>query len=506
MVVKLIHPNIIFKTETIEEEKIAKYVVGAKPIPGSSYLRVKDSAYVRLILGVALNDYNQIRSGNRQPSEVFRDYQVRDIGFMTTHMVTLNANEMGLGKTAEAVETARLLGLQTILIVAPKGTLKGWKRDILKFWPDCPLKISINPSKGLLSKGIFIFNYEKFLSKQTLEKTKDFVWDLLVVDEVHRIKNAKSKRSANMRDIPSYHRIGLSGTPILKRPDDLWHILYWLDPFFAGDSYWDFVFSFCEIEENEYGRRPVGLTRDEFMQDILRQLLTYVMVRNLKADVLRELPDKLIQVIELDMTREQKKLYKDAVKLAIEELPENCTIFNAASQFTRLQQITSNPQLFVETENPKFDFILSLLEDTDQKVLIYSRFRETIERLNTLLLENGIPFTTYHGKVNDKQREKNKKTFIEEKECRVLTATISSIGEGVDGLQEVCSMEIFIDRDPSPKLNEQAEDRLHRIGQKGSVHVMILKIPGTIEEHIEGIEEKKNLDIRKVLDYEDSSI
>jgi SNF2 family DNA or RNA helicase len=508
MVIKFVSPfSILFKPENIEEEERAKHVVGAKPIPGSLYSKVRDSAYVRLILGVSLDMANQqIRISDEPTSEIFRDYQVKDIDFMTTHRAVLNANEMGLGKTGEAIETARLQRVDSWLIVAPKGTHRGWMKEIKKFWPDCPLTIKLNP-RGILKKGIIaIYNYEKFLEKKNLERVKDFVWKLLTVDEVHKIKNAKSKRSRNVGDIPCFYRQGLSGTPILKRPDDLWHILYWLDPFFAGESYWDFVFSFCEIEENEYGRRPVGLTTDEFMQDILRQLLSHIMVRNLKKDVLKELPDKQIQVIELEMTREQKKLYRDAAKLAIEELPENCTVFNAASQFVRLQQIASNPQLFIETANPKFEFILSILEDTDQKILVYSRFRETIEKLNKLLLEHSINFATYHGHLNDSQRDSMKERFIKESQCRLLTATISAIGEGVDGLQDVCSMEIFIDRDPSPKMNEQAEDRLHRIGQKSSVNVMILKIPGTIDEHIEGIEEKKNLDIRKVLDYEDPSV
>jgi SNF2 family DNA or RNA helicase len=328
-----------------------------------------------------------------------------------------------------------------------------------------------------------------------LEVLKSYVWDVHIADEVHRIKNKDSKRSKAMKQIPSSRHIGLTGTPILNKPNDLWSILEWLDKRYSGRSYWNFVERFCQIEESFFGNQIVGLTKNEANVARLKQLMDLVSVSNPDLDLT---PGKDFYDIKIPFTSPQKTMYKKVQKLILDELPENLTIANGMAKSIRLRQLCSNPDLFDVGPNLKFEWIADQLEDNpDIKMVIYSWFAETIKALNKFLLDKNIGVATIYGAIKDRQTEKKK--FIEDPECRVMTGTISAVGEGTDGLQHSCSMVVFIDRDWSPKINEQAEDRVNRMGQNKKVGVYYLVCSGSIEEKIGRINIKKAEDIWKVL-------
>lgn len=460
------------------------------------YYTVEDNLINRIILGL-----DEPRSAYKllQPMENLRDYQITDIQKMVSVGNVLNRNPMGLGKTVEAILTMKELDAKSILVVLPKIVGPQWRDQIRVWWPERSKDIILFQKNNIkISEGsIVLINYEKLLNATTLNKLRLFRWDIVCADEAHKIKNSKSQRTVALKSIPAQLHIALTGTPILNRPDDLWSILHFLDWRYSGISYWNFVNYFCEIKEDLWGRKPVGLTPIPTRVDVLHKLLDKVSVYN----SLNVAQGKTRNVVKLEMTSKQHKLYQDMKNLVLDELPENANIANGAVLTTRLIQTTSWPGLFIENEvGPKFEWIQYMCEDyPERKLVVFTRFEKTASALSKYLSKNNIGSVQLTGAISDKQREINKKSFIKESRVQVLIGTIAAMGQGTDGLQEVCNNCIFIERDWSPEIMEQCEDRLNRFGQKLPVFSYILECEKSFDQYVGKINQHKADDIREAL-------
>ena len=461
-----------------------------------SYYTVEDNLVNRIILGL-----DEPRSTYKllQPMENLRDYQITDIQKMITVGNVLNRNPMGLGKTVEAILTMKELDAKSILVVLPKIVGPQWRDQIRVWWPERSKDIILfQKSNTKISEGsIVLINYEKLLNATTLNKLRLFRWDIVCADEAHKIKNPKSQRTVALKSIPAQFHIALTGTPILNRPDDLWSILHFLDWRYSGISYWNFVNYFCEIKEDLWERKPVGLTPIPARIEVLHKLLDRISVYN----SLNVAQGKTRNVVKLEMTSKQRKLYQDMKNLVLDELPENANIANGAVLTTRLIQTTSWPGLFIENEvGPKFEWIQYMCEDyPERKLVVFTRFEKTASALSKYLSKNNIVSVQLTGTISDKQREINKKSFIKESRVQVLIGTIAAMGQGTDGLQEVCNNCIFIERDWSPEIMEQCEDRLNRFGQKLPVFSYILECEKSFDQYVGKINQHKADDIREAL-------
>jgi SNF2 family DNA or RNA helicase len=355
-----------------------------------------------------------------------------------------------------------------------------------------------------------IVNYDSIrcrADKQTKEETNEILiallnvdWDVIVADEAHRIKNREAQQSVAMQKLKakSKYRCALTGTPVQNRPNDLWHILNWLNDYYSGKSYWNFVEAFCEVENNGYGLNIVGLTAVEADQRRLNHLLQHYMIRNEKKTVLKDLPGKIAQTIDILMSAKQANLYKQDQKeilLALED-DEEIMIANALTRLLRLQQVTSNPEMFGLDENPKFDAAMELLEGTDNKVVFFSRFNETIKAFEKRLQKANIKYVKITGVVTS-SRQDIVDQFQQDDSVRVFLGTIKAAGEGLT--LTAADTVVFFDREWSPAMNDQATDRVHRIGQTKGVHVVDLKIEGTIDTWVEDVLNKKIMDIKKLI-------
>ena len=432
-----------------------------------------------------------------------KEYQVADVSKMYTIKNVLNRNPMGLGKTVEAIVTMRELNAKSVLIVLPKIVGIQWRNQIKIWWPERIDDVVIYKDKNTkISPGnIVIINYEKLLNEATKNKLRLFQWDVLCADEAHKIKNAKSQRTRALKCIPAKRHMALTGTPILNKPDDLWSILHFLDWKYSGISYWNFVNYFCEIKEDFWGRKPVGLTKNLEHVEVLHKLLDACSVHN-SLDVAQ---GKIRNVVKLEMSRAQNKLYQDMKNLVLDELPENARIANGAVLTTRLIQVTSWPGLFIENEvGPKFEWIQYMCEDyPERKLVVFTRFEKTARALGISLESTGIKSVQLTGAVPEKQREINKQQFIKDTRTQVLIGTIAAMGQGTDGLQEVCNYCVFIERDWSPEIMEQCEDRLKRFGQKFPVFSYILECEKSFDQYVGKINQHKADDIRAALKHEE---
>lgn len=490
---------------------------------GSSVVKVEDCLPNRLVLENLLTESCEIvdSSFGRYNSELvelmlgcdildslkgkLRDYQIYDIKDMASKGSVLNRNPMGSGKTVEAVALMRVLKVKSALIVAPKSVVYQWQKTIEEWYPEAADRVLVNTYKPRRD-SILIYNYEKLSRNENLlEKVCGMgPYDIHICDEAHRLKNKNSKRTLAMKVVPSKRRVALTGTPWTNKPNDLWSLLNWLNPFYSGSSYWNFTYYFCNIKRDFWGEKVEGLTKDQSRVELLKKLILRVSV----CQPVSVSAGKQTITVPLEMEKNQRTLYEQAKQLVLDELPSNMTIANGAVLTMRLQQVSSWPGMFDSKENKKkygagikFEWIKDLVEDNpDKKFVVFTRFATVAKALTEYLSGKCV---TYIGEMNSKERDAAKQIFIDDPEIRVIIGTIGAMGEGVDGLQYASSTCIFIDRDWNPSVMEQAEDRLNRFGQTNSVICYYLECEKSFDQHVGRVNLKKSEDIRLVLKEED---
>lgn len=485
--------------ETPQEYTVKPLLLGWRQRKKDVFIIAEDNLINRLVLGMSVTEVIERNVSRIANTDGLQPFQVRDIDKMMGLQHCLNANPMGLGKTVETVRYLAANKPKTALIVCPKIIRTQWK-DQLERWGN--LKAEIYDGQQNVAPGVWIINYDKLRNEKTLMKFKEFQWEFLILDEAHKIKSRSAQQTRAVKNIPAAHRVALTGTPILRYVDDLWSILNFLDPQYACNSYHTFVDYFCEQQQTPWGPKIVGMTKNPNKIALLNALLDFISVRN----AVKVGAGKTRETVRLPMAKKQRELYRKEKQLLLDELPENCTISNGAVLTIRLMQTTSWPGLFEPGEHgPKFEWVLEMCKNNPtEKIVVFSVFERTATALKLFLEDNGIRASTITGKQKAETNEKSRSTFIEGG-SQVLIGTIGAMGQGYDGLQEVSHTLIFVDRDWSPEILKQAEDRLNRMGQKKMVNIYYLECQGSFDQHVGRINFNKADDIRRALNDEDNS-
>lgn len=429
-----------------------------------------------------------------------RDFQKGDVLRMVNSNAFLNRNRMGAGKTVETVIACRERDFDSIIILCPKATIGQWVDQFERWWPQRVKDIERNFGKSINCGKIYIVNYEKLMGNSAKACVNLFTshFDCIVADECHYLRNRNAKRTVAAKALKATCRWGLTGTPILRNPADLWSILDFLNKEYCSASYWDFVNYYCNVHEGFFGKEIVGLTTDESHAARLRRIIDKVSCYN-NLGYLSQGTQRI--PVPLEMGGKQKKLFKDLRKLAFEELSPEVSIPNGAVLATRLLQATGCPQtLGVDDWGIKFEWIAELLNSNpDLKIVVYSKFVQVIKLLSVYLNMESIKHVVYHGGLNGEERKLAKLEFINEKSCRAILASIGSMGTGVDGLQKVCHVCVFIDRDPLPEINSQCIGRLERDGQREEVLCYFLECVKTLDSKVARVNLSRAEDIRRAL-------
>lgn len=450
--------------------------------------------------------YNAVLAGEITPiktgcfSEILpdylKDYQINDLNKSLQSNTVFNINKPGYGKTLETILWIKLTLKKDFkaLVLCPKSVITTWENQLRQYWP------------SYCVDGMWwITNYEQLYDETRFAIAKSFLWDVIVLDESHKIKSSKSKITIRCMHLKSRARHCLTGTPIKNRPEDLASQLKWLDPY-SITNVTDFKNAFCHLVADKWGVRSCGLTKNPIMVENLQKLLDVYCVGG-ESHPTGEIEH---MYIKLKMYPEVKALYdktvgewdKETKQRVIDTaglLEQGVKVSNAIEAATRRQQITSNCQLFDKNlKNIKFEWIANWLEGTDEKVVIFSKYAETIAYLEEYLRGR---FSIAVVKKEQSVVARNKIIEDWKKSKQALLSTTKLLGTGFDGLQNVCRYIIFVDREWNSSDNKQAEGRVYRTGQKDRVIIYILQAPGTIDIQIERVQKTKALSVEKLLEF-----
>lgn len=375
----------------------------------------------------------------------------------------LIADDCGLGKTFSAVLLGVALQRRAMhgvpwraLVVCPKGVRFQWVKELNDL--DAGLDVTVVDT-GMewptTPRGWYITHYEALMAKPPYH----VLWDYVVVDEAHRIKNRKALRTKAIKQLSSLKRVALTGTPMDKDPSELWSVLNWLYPS-EFTSYWRFRQTYCLIGEN-YAGYPVVLGPRNM--DHLAKVLRGRFLRHTKEQVVKDLPPRVHIDIPLQMYEAQAYLYdkiRRARDIEIQTPQGELLITNALARITRLQQVASAPSCLgdeFDVSSVKIDWVLEFVADHPElAVVVFTRFVRTAEIISELLTESGIAVDTFFGRTNTVPIN-----FINGG-SQVLVATIAKAGEGLD--LKRANAAIFVDLEWSTIKMQQAYDRVHRLG------------------------------------------
>ena len=422
-------------------------------------------------------------------------YQRVGVNFLLKGQRVICADDMGLGKTLESIAAAEEQGLHRILIITLNSVKFSWESELIK-WGSKPITV-VNGDKKKRDKaiaaykgGYMVINYEGCRIHPELAGME---WDCVICDEAHKLKNKDTLHTIAIKRIKSRYAWALTGTPMENAPQELWSLLNWLFPK-SFSSYWKFIDQYCVVNEfeNEQGKEirvPVGAISPKE----IHQLLQPCMIRRLKTEVLPDLPEKQYTTIPVDMGADDRRVYKDILKDMIAVLDNGDVMVTPTvlTQFTRLKQVCISQHLLGTKRNGVSSAKLQALEEliesgiANHKIVVFTTFAEALKIARDNLNKKGWQTAEIHGDVTPEGRQVELRRFQNNPDCRIILITIQAGGTGLDGLQRVADMCIFLDKHPNPMKNLQAEDRLMRIGQKNGLGIYSIINRDSIEEYIE---------------------
>jgi SNF2 family DNA or RNA helicase len=448
-----------------------------------------------------------------------RGYQVEGVGWLerlrSMHLSGVLADDMGLGKTLQAIAGVTQFKKEhpdaISIIVCPTSLVYNWKEEFLKFNQHLrTLAVDGTPTqrKKLLHDikdfDVIITSYS--LLQKDIEFYKQVPFGYCILDEAQAIKNRGTRNAKSVKMLKAVHRLILTGTPIENSLDELWSLFDFLMPGLLS-TYDRFL--------QKYIRNPNTSTGNNL--DVLRRKISPFILRRMKKDVLSELPAVSEIVYRCHLSEIQQELYQSYAKSAREELShlvkkegfEKVQIHVLAT-LTRLKQICCHPAIFAK-ENPevgdssKYDMLIELLQtlmEGGHKTVIFSQYTRMLSIMRQDLEKRGIRFEYLDG--SSKNRLSIVKKFNEDQNIPVFLVSLKAGGTGLNlvGADTVIHYDMWW----NPAVENQATDRVHRIGQKNSVSSYKLVTSNTIEEKILELQNRKKGLVKKVISSDEEAI
>ena len=409
------------------------------------------------------------------------------------------ADDMGLGKTLQALALLlRRAADGPQLVVAPTSVSGGWKAEAARFAPTLDVEVvrsrkDLDLLEWVGPHGVLVTSYD--LVARYIDQWSAIQWKTVVWDEAQALKNPTTRRARSARELDAEFMLALTGTPIENHTGELWSIFRIVLPGLLGG-------------QTAFRRRfqtPIERHNRATARRALASLVAPFVLRRLKSQVARDLPERTDVRINVELSRGERRLYDELRRAVLSELDQAAQLgagseeskglrFKLLAAITRLRQLACHPRLY----NPSTEVGSSKLEVLREKVdemreeghqaLIFSQFTSLLKLVREGLEADGVRCAWLDGSLKAVDRQKAVEAF-QGGEADVF---LLSIKAGGTGLNLTAASYVFL-LDPwwNPAVEDQATDRAHRIGQTQPVTVYRLVAAGTIEESIYAMHETK---------------
>lgn len=403
-------------------------------------------------------------------------------------------DEMGLGKTLQTITFIAAEKGSKSLIVAPTSLVYNWANEFEKFAP----KVNIAAVNGvreereeilknIKSYDVIITTYN--LLKRDMDIYEKLSFDYFIIDEAQNIKNPHSQNALITKSIKAKRKFALTGTPIENSVMELWSIFDFVMPGYLYDEKTFSVKYHKKIKEEP-----------EVIEDLNKRIKPFILRRK-KSEVIKELPDKIEKTILVELSQEEKKVYKAYASYAVELIEKKVkedefkrSRIEILSYITKLRQLCLDPSIVMEDYNGISSKIEALVEilcqsiEEGHRILVFSQFTSVLKNIGKEIKKQNIKYSYLDGAVN----AKNRMDMVDGFNNGNSSVFLISLKAGGTGLN-LTSADIVVHFDPwwNPAVEDQATDRAHRIGQKNVVEVIKLVAKGTIEEKIILLQEEK---------------
>lgn len=447
-----------------------------------------------------------------------RSYQVEGVHWLerlrTMFLNGILADDMGLGKTLQAIVALtqfRKANSAAALIVCPTSLLYNWKEEFSKFNP----KLKVTVIDGVPSQrkkfiqscseyDVIVTSYS--LLQKDIEYYDAYRFSYMILDEAQHIKNRGTRNAKSVKQVEAEHKLILSGTPIENSLEELWSLFDYLMPGFLS-SYDRFVEKYIRVTGEEH----------QANLQYLRKKVAPFILRRMKVDVLQDLPPVSEIPYHCQLSETQLELYRSYAESARDELVKlverdgfDKVQIHVLATLTRLKQICCHPAIFAkETPEPgdssKYDMLLELLQtlvEGKHKTVIFSQYTKMLQIMRNDFEQMGIQFVYLDGSSKNRLEIVNK--FNQDENISVFLVSLKAGGTGLNlvGADTVIHYDMWW----NPAVENQATDRVHRLGQKQSVNVYKLVTLNTIEEKIVEMQSRKKGLVKKVVSCDDEAI
>jgi SNF2 family DNA or RNA helicase len=429
-------------------------------------------------------------------------YQKYGSQFLATMPNSILADDMGTGKTKQALDAAASLNPNRVLVLCPKTLTYNWLAEVEKWHPELSAGVVPDHKTRSVKYGdgrkefwdtmpeIVIANYEKL---QIADWPYDIPWDILILDEATKCKNSKTQTYKNVKRIikKTKHTWALTGTPLEIRLPELFSILGLLRPAILG-NYMRFVNQHCLLD---WSGNVTGAKNLE----LLRERIGPFMLRRTKEEVLKQLPEKVYQNVYIKLSDPEQAAYK-AFTAEFNNWLDEQGISGGGDpmiQTLRMRQFCCTPEIFTKDlgKGSKFSALQGIIEGWPGKIVVFCFFEEVITMLHEWL--DCHPEAVISGKVPSNQRIPRVDAFNKGKLGKVMVSTdAGGMGINITGADLI----IHYDQIWNPQKMHQREDRLHRIGQTSNVTVMNMLCMDTIDYGMWLINQERDQLFKDVID------
>lgn len=469
-----------------------------------------------------------------QPNMKPYPYQQAGVEYILPRPSVILADSMGLGKTAQALITINMRHPVEALIVCPSILKYNWLKEARK-WMIGHITVYIYEGQKIRYYKARMTNHNKdtvlhIINYDILEKFKDRLmntpFNFFIADESQKIKNPDAQRTKVAIELAkkAKWKIFITGTPIYNKPKDLFVMLNLIDPNMFGDKF-QFEQRYCGAYKSSGATKYGAATNVDELNTILR---ANYMVRRLTKDVMKDLPEKVKDVIVInesdlnvivekekkaveDSRVEEEKLVNEIDKLR--ELAKTNQDYEAdyKERVKKLREIRFKnfgelsrirKELAIKKIPYVVNFVKEILDNSEDplsKIVLFGHHTEVLEKLFVELKKYKPVIIT--GKISDKERQQSISLFSQKNDTRVFIGSMGAAGTGVDGLQNHCNIAVFAELDWTPSLVDQAESRLQRIGQKDTVWVYHIVADESLDSKIIKMMMEKEAVAKEILDY-----